>query len=65
VLHKGNCIESGGAGLTIVFSEHVVLAAIGLVVCIVGLIMTYTGITIERRKGKEKGTQHFFQILLL
>ena len=55
VLRRGSWIAIGGAGITIVFSDYVVLAALGLLVCFVGLIMTYTGIAIERKGRKEMG----------
>lgn len=55
VLRRGSWIAIGGAGITIVFTDYVVLAAIGLIVCFVGLIMTYTGIAIERKRRKEMG----------
>ena len=55
VLRRGTWIAIGGAGISIVFSDYVVLEAVGLIVCFIGLIMTYTGIAIERKRRKEMG----------
>ena len=55
VLRRGSWIAIGGAGIAIVFSDYVVLEALGMIVCFLGLIMTYTGIAIERKRRKEMG----------
>jgi hypothetical protein len=55
VLRRGSWIAIGGAGITIVFSDYVVLEALGLIVCFIGLVMTYTGMAIERKRRKDMG----------
>ena len=55
VLRRGSWIAIGGAGVTFVFSDYVVMEALGLIICFVGLIMTYTGIVIERKRRKDMG----------
>ena len=55
VLRRGSLIAIGGAGITFVFNGYVVLEALGLITCFVGLVMVFYGQSVERKRRNEKG----------